>query len=70
MHGSGEMKYADGSTYIGEWTDGFKDGKGKHTHADGEYFNGTWQKDKKVHGKESYANGDTYVGSFKIDSIG
>jgi len=51
--GVGNMSYADGSKYIGEWKQGFRHGKGSYTYANGDVFSGSWKSGKR-HGKGVY----------------
>jgi len=32
----------NGGRYEGEWKEGMRDGKGKHTWPDGSYYDGKW----------------------------
>ena len=40
MTGFGKMTYRDGSTYEGEWLDGYQNGNGKINRADGSKYEG------------------------------
>jgi len=47
MSGQGEMDYASGHRYIGEWKDNKKHGKGKFHFKDGNLYVGHFVNDKK-----------------------
>ena len=49
-HGIGEMRYAAGSVYDGDWRNGKVNGKGTMKSADGEEYDGEWENDA-AHGK-------------------
>ena len=36
------IQMKNGAFYEGEWQNGFKQGKGKHTWPDGSYYEGNW----------------------------
>ena len=42
MHGKGEETWPDGSQYLGDYTEGQKDGLGTYLWADGSRFYGQW----------------------------
>lgn len=44
---SGKMVYADGTTYIGEFTNKKRNGKGVYTYKDGSTYDGQWEDDKE-----------------------
>ena len=48
--GDGEMRYRDGSKYLGRWNDNLFDGPGTFTYADGTKWTGTWVKNMR-HGQ-------------------
>jgi len=50
MHGTGVIKYTDGSFYDGEWKDSMILGKGIFNYTDGNVYDGEWKESKK-HGK-------------------
>ena len=37
------MTFPDGTTYVGEWRDGFMNGQGTFTNADGTVKTGSWK---------------------------
>jgi hypothetical protein len=41
-HGTGTMKYTDGSVYKGEWSDGFLHGEGRMRYSDDSVYEGSW----------------------------
>jgi 1-phosphatidylinositol-4-phosphate 5-kinase len=41
--GNGEMKWSDGSKYVGEFVNGKMDGHGIKTWANGDKFTGMWK---------------------------
>ena len=54
QNGRGEMLYADGSRYSGEWREGKRHGEGILTRANGSQFAGQWQDDER-RGQAVYA---------------
>ena len=62
----GEMRFAGGSKYVGEFKDGNLHGHGTFTYANGDKYVGE-HKDSSFYGQGTftYANGDKYVGEFK-----
>lgn len=66
FHGTGSLKYANGSTYTGEFFEGSKNGYGHYISSEGYEYVGDW-----VCGKQSgnaqvnYKNGDLYTGKLK-----
>ena len=46
MNGIGVLTFPDGSTYEGEWAEGFMNGKGTFTSSDGIQMSGTWKNGK------------------------
>jgi len=53
QHGTGVMKYSDGSIYKGSWINGQKSGHGFYYSSNGDYYNGSWINGKK-HGIGCY----------------
>ena len=53
LDGQGEMNYAVGHRYIGEWKNGKKDGFGKLYYNDGNLYIGCWDSDQR-HGKGKF----------------
>ena len=45
-HGSGIYRWLDGSTYDGEWANGFMNGEGKFIWSDGKVKIGIWKNGK------------------------
>ena len=68
--GFGEMHYADGIIYKGEFKHGKKNGKGKMTWPDGSVYLGSFKTDK-FHGKGKLiqADGLTFIGGFFKDKL-
>ena len=47
LNGHGTMKYSNGNTYVGDWKDDKRHGRGKQTNANGTVFHdGVWVNDK------------------------
>lgn len=67
-NGYGEVQWASGDRYEGNYRDGLYDGKGKYSYASGEVYEGEFKEDY-MHGKGrmAYPNGDWYEGDFKDD---
>lgn len=57
IQGEGEMKWKDGSKYIGEYFKGQKDGLGTFKYHSGNFFRGFWIKGKRD-GVGVFYNGD------------
>ena len=66
FHGKGTLKYANGSTYTGEFFEGAKDGHGHYLSSEGYEYVGDWVSGKQT-GKAQvrYKNGDVYTGKVK-----
>ena len=57
-----------GDEYSGYWLDDVKHGHGKYVWADGDVYEGDWERDKRnADGECSYSNGDLYVGQWQDD---
>jgi len=58
-------RYANGDTYLGDWSKGKKHGQGLFTYANGDTYFGGWRGNQK-HGQgfSTYANGSKYDGQF------
>ncbi len=55
--GKGEMRYEDGSRYVGEWRDSRRNGRGIHYRANGGVLDGQWQDDRpKGYGSYRFTN--------------
>ena len=65
-HGHGTLCLKDGSTYIGNWKDGVRDGNGIYIDLNGAKYNGEFEFDKP-HGKGVLynSNGEKYDGEWK-----
>jgi len=66
-HGQGIRENPDGSTYAGQWKDGFPDGRGewKAPPPSCESYVGEWKRGKKHgFGLQNFANGDSYEGDW------
>lgn len=60
--GQGEMRYDDGSRYVGEWRQGQRSGRGIHYRANGGVLNGEWQEDRpKGYGTYRFTNRARYA---------
>ena len=46
-HGFGELRYPEGTIYLGNFCNGKLDGKGEMTMPDNSYFDATWINGKK-----------------------
>jgi hypothetical protein len=55
-HGNGTFMESDGSTYVGEWVAGHREGKGVMTYVNGAKYDGSWSNDK-YHKNGSYLGG-------------
>jgi len=71
-HGQGSMNSSIGTSvwrYVGNFKDGYKNGRGIDYFPDGAKYEGDFENDK-AHGKGIYyyANGDRYEGDFKDDT--
>ena len=67
-HGRGKFVWADdGSSYDGEYVEGFRHGVGVYREAKGNVYNGEWKNDE-YHGKGTYyyPEGDVYTGEWKM----
>ena len=66
QNGVGYQEYADNESYLGEFLNCKKNGKGIYKRGDGTVYIGEW-KDNNTFGKgySEYDNGDFYVGGFK-----
>jgi len=66
-HGQGIRENPDGSTYAGQWKDGFPHGRGewKAPSPSCESYVGEWKKGKKHgFGLQNFATGDSYEGDY------
>ena len=64
-HGAGTCVYKNGCIYIGNWSNGKKDGQGIMTMKNGREYNGEWKENvKHGMGKYLFHNGNVYVGEF------
>jgi hypothetical protein len=63
------LKYPNGDTYNGEWSDNKRNGRGVFIFANGNKYDGEWRDDKK-HGRGicTLANGNKYDGEWKDDN--
>jgi hypothetical protein len=67
-HGKGTMKHAAGETYICDWVNGVKQGRGKEIHPNGATYEGEFTNDlANGHGTFNSADGTVYKGSWKED---
>ena len=64
----GECKYADGSTYYGDWMNGKRHGLGKIVERNGYMYYGWWEDDMRHgQGEANYPDGSLYDGDWKYD---
>lgn len=66
-HGQGIRQNPDGSTYAGQWKDGFPDGRGEWKAAppSGDSYVGEWKRGKKQgYGVQTFTSGDSYEGDW------
>ena len=67
-NGFGTMKFAEGSTYVGEFKDGLENGQGVYTWPDGKKYEGEVKDGlENGFGTITFLDGSTYVGEFKDD---
>lgn len=63
-HGYGFFKSCTW-TYVGQWSNGQKEGKGIKRYYDGETTDGLYENDEHIYAIKYYRNGDTYDGEWK-----
>jgi hypothetical protein len=64
----GECKYADGSTYYGDWMNGKRHGLGKIVERNGYMYYGWWEDDMRHgQGEANYPDGSMFDGDWKYD---
>ena len=64
--GQGNLTYANGGKYVGEFSNGVKHGQGNLTYANGEKYVGKWKDNKRDgEGALTLASGTKYVGEWK-----
>jgi hypothetical protein len=64
----GECKYADGSTYYGDWLNGKRHGLGKIVERNGYMYYGWWEDDMRHgQGEANYPDGSIFDGDWKYD---
>ncbi|CAG9329427.1 unnamed protein product [Blepharisma stoltei] len=64
-----QLKYPDGTIYIGEFNGLLREGKGKVTWPDGDVYEGEWKNDKQFGwGKNIWKDGSKYIGSY-LDNL-
>jgi hypothetical protein len=61
LAGLGKIKFADGSSYSGNWAEGERHGAGEMTYADGSVYQGSWRAGAR-HGKGKV----TYAGKRRV----
>jgi hypothetical protein len=68
-HGSGNMYYKDGTTYVGQWKNDMRDGKGILYYSTGEKFKGYFKEDKREGKGYFYSknNNSIFLGYYKND---
>jgi len=69
-HGHGEIVYASGSKYVGQWAKDVREGKGLYTFACGDVYDGGWS-NGMYNGHGSYVGNasDSYDGQWKDDKM-
>mgnify|MGYP001198064306 CR=1 FL=1 len=61
----GTYLYENGDKYVGEFSDGMRNGNGTYTYANGNKYKGLWIEDKKNgKGEFIFPNGNKYIGDF------
>lgn len=65
MHGQGLRKWPLGDYHEGEYRLGLRNGRGIMFYQDGSVFDGVFVNDIRKEGELTFANGDTYTGSFE-----
>ncbi len=66
--GPGKLTWSDGSSYVGDFLNGMREGEGTYITEHGKHtYKGGWKQSQK-HGKgvESWANGETYIGEYRL----
>ena len=65
-HGLGTFTFSSGTTYVGHFRDGKRNGQGTLNSSDGDRYVGEWDNDlANGHGTITLASGATYVGQFR-----
>ena len=69
-NGFGTWTYTDKTTYVGQWKNGSKKGKGIETWPNGYIYEGEFS-DSKWHGKGTlkFPDGSTYIGGWKNNKM-
>ena len=68
FQGSGDMKFANGDRYIGDWKDSQCCGKGTYIFKNGAVYEGKFVQDRfNGHGLLTWADGSWYEGEFRED---
>ena len=62
-----DIKYTNGSRYIGQVVNGLREGKGIYYYNDGERYEGDWKKEGK--GIYYFKNGNRFEGEFKNNNL-
>jgi hypothetical protein len=69
-HGSGIMRYKNGSVYSGQWNEGKMHGNGHIVWSDGSRYAGRWIKGKRTgFGSYTWPNGEVYTGIWSNNEI-
>lgn len=69
-HGTGIVKWEDGSTYEGEFSNGMLHGNGVFRYPNGEIYEGDFEYGfRSGKGKISFTNSDTYSGGWLFDMM-
>jgi len=69
-NGPGTETYEDGSSYVGVFKDGERNGQGTYTYGKGEWegdkYVGDWKDGKRTgQGSYTWSNGNNYIGEWK-----
>lgn len=68
MKSEGTFTYCNNDTYVGQWRDGKKNGKGTYSFAaDGTKLKGEWSEGKITNGQWLFPNGMFYTGRFRYN---
>ena len=66
LDGDGIYTFADGTTYVGGFQNGYANGQGTMTYPNGTTYVGAFKKDRPTgQGTQTYPNGDVYIGEWE-----
>ncbi len=66
VNGTGEMNYATGHSFSGEFKDGMRHGKGVMLLPGGRKITGIWDSNEIIEGTSTYSDGTTYTGQWQF----